>query len=71
MNFEPFQRTDIGMQPLGPINYMGSNTIAYSYYYEDKELLFLQQGFCGRVRWPHLSPPLESHTENSAGGRTD
>jgi hypothetical protein len=25
MNFEPFQRTDISMQPLGPTNCIGSN----------------------------------------------
>jgi len=25
INVEPFQRTDIGMNPLGPTNYMGSN----------------------------------------------
>lgn len=50
---------------------MDSNTIAYSYDYEDKELSFLQQGFRERVRWPHPSSPLKSRAENSTGGMTD
>jgi hypothetical protein len=33
INFEPFRRTDISMNPLGPTNYTSSNTERYNLHY--------------------------------------
>lgn len=54
---------------LEPVNYMSSNTVRYRYNYEEKDLLFLQQGISGRVRWLYPSP-LENRAENFLGGMT-